>query len=109
MSEVTESAFETAADATLHALQQALDALPDVEADLSLGVLTLSFDSEPDYVVNSHRAAKQIWMAADRTAWHFDVNPTTGAWVATKSGEELWSALSAALTRRLGRSVVLTG
>jgi len=60
------------------------------------------------YVVNSHRAARQIWMAAERSAWHFDFRPDEKRWVAEKSGEELWSTVSRVLTRRLGVPVALT-
>ena len=101
--------FDTLADTTLRGILEAIDRVDDVEAELSQGVMTVSFDDGgPPFVVNSHRAARQIWMAADRAAWHFDPDAEGSRWTATKApGEELWSALAASLSRRLGRAVVL--
>lgn len=104
---LTERDFEIAADAELHELERALGEVDGVEVDLESGILTLEFSSGDAYVVNSHRAARQIWMAADRTAWHFDYQPAERKWVATKSGDELWSALSKVLGAKLGRPVTL--
>lgn len=103
-----EARFDLLADRTLRALLTVLDTVDDIEAELELGVLTISFDEGPNYVVNSHRAARQIWMAADRTAWHFDPQDDGARWVSSKPPhEELRDALSAALTRRLKRAVSL--
>ncbi|MEM9694065.1 MAG: iron donor protein CyaY, partial [Myxococcota bacterium] len=74
-----------------------------LEAELQMGVLSLQFEDGVKFIVNSHRAARQIWMAANRSAWHFDWND--GQWVT--EGEELWSALSRALSDKLNRSVDL--
>jgi CyaY protein len=101
-----EARFDQLSDVTLRALVDSLDRLDDVEAELELGVLTISFPSGAPFVVNSHRAARQIWMAADRTAWHFDPSDDGARWLASKPPHEpLRDALSAALSRRLGREV----
>ena len=107
-----EAHFDLLADRTLKALVTALDGVDDIEAELELGVLTISFDEGPNFVVNSHRAARQIWMAADRTAWHFDPHEHGAAvtWDSSKPPrEELHAALAAALSRRLKRPVQLPG
>ncbi len=70
-------------------------------------ILTIEFPDGARYAVNSHRAARQIWMAAERTAWHFDWNPEHSSWIATKTGDELWSALGRALSQKLGRAATL--
>ncbi|MFT3765286.1 MAG: frataxin domain-containing protein [Minicystis sp.] len=46
-------------------------------------------------------------MAAERNAWHFDYRPAERRWVASKSGEELWSAVEAVMSRKLGRPLSL--
>lgn len=103
---ISESAFEHLADETLRAMVEALsDAEEDFEADLSSGVLTIKFEDGKRYVVNSHRAARQIWMAAESTAWHFDWDGTH--WVSTKSREELWSVLEGAVSRKVGHPLSL--
>ncbi len=76
-------------------------------AELASGVLTVEFFDGTRYVVNSQRAARQIWLAAERSAWHFDWDEARRAWVATKSGEELWETLGRLLREKLGRPVDL--
>jgi CyaY protein len=59
-------------------------------------------------VINSHRAARQIWMAAVASAWHFDpADPAAGTWRAAKSGEELRLTLAKLLRERIGLEVSL--
>jgi len=103
---LTEHEFEKRADDELKKLVTALDEVDDIECDLQMGVLTISFADGARYVVNSHRAAKQIWGAAELTAWHFDPRPD-GTWVASKSGDELWSTVERTLTNKLVRAVKL--
>jgi CyaY protein len=93
----------------LRALVEALDGLDSdaFEAELSSDILTLEFRDGAKFVINSHRAARQIWMAADRSAWHFDWMANDRSWVAAKTGDELWSTLSRVLTSKLGQSVSL--
>jgi CyaY protein len=106
---LTEAEYETRAYPELSALVQSLDALEDdaFEAELASDILTIEFSDGSRYVVNSHRAARQIWMAAERNAWHFDWIPEKGQWIAQKSGDELWASLARLLTNKLGRAVTL--
>ncbi|MGE0327519.1 MAG: iron donor protein CyaY [Polyangiaceae bacterium] len=102
-----EAAYEALAFPELKRLVNALDGVEDdrLECELSGDILSLCFDDDVEYVINSHRAARQIWMAAERTAWHFDW--TGEAWVAAKTGDELWSTVERVLKNKLGGSVTL--
>lgn len=101
-----DDAFEKRAHAELTKLLAKIDALDlALEAEFAMGILTLEFPDGTKYVVNSHRAARQIWMAAERAAWHFDERGD--AWLATKSGEELYATIAGALSRKLGQPVHL--
>jgi iron-sulfur cluster assembly protein CyaY len=101
---ISESAFEQLADRTLSRLVEALaDAEEDFEVDLSSGVLTIKFEDGKRYVVNSHRAARQIWMAAESTAWHFDWNGSN--WISTKTQEELWDLVDRTVSKKLGHKL----
>lgn len=102
------SDFEKQSDAALVSLRDALDALDlNAEIELSMGILSIEFPDGAKYIINSHRAAGQIWMAAERSAWHFD--PTAdGRWVASKSGDEMWAAVAGVLTKKLGKEVRLS-
>ncbi len=107
---ITEADYEARALPELGALVNALDALelPGVECELSSDILTLELAGGARYVVNSHRAARQIWMAAERSAWHFDWDDERAAWIAKKTGDELWATLSRVLSAKLQRVVALT-
>jgi CyaY protein len=97
---VDEREFERLADSELKRILEAVIASSDqLDPDLESGVLNIVFDDDTKYVVNSHRAARQIWMAAERAAWHFDY--VDGRWV-TPAGAELWQSLSDVLGRKLG-------
>ena len=73
----------------------------DVEVSTSDGVLRLDLRDGTRIVINSHRAARQIWMAAIATAWHFD--PVAGGrWVATKTGDELHATVKRLVAERIG-------
>jgi CyaY protein len=101
---LTEQDYEERALPELRALVAALDSLeaPGIECELASDILTIEFESGDRYVVNSHRAARQIWMAADRSAWHFDWDDAAHAWIAKKTGDELWGTLSRVLSSKLG-------
>lgn len=101
-------AFEDQAEKTLTELSKALDAASadlDLECELAMGILSIEFSDGTTYVINSHRAAEQIWMAAEREAWHFD--PVEGDWISTKTGEALRAALEKVLSKKSGKPVKL--
>src|SRR5689334_7302087 len=99
---LTEDEYEARALPELRALVSALDELElaGVECELSSDILTLELTGGARYVVNSHRAARQIWMAAERSAWHFDWDEQRSAWIAKKTGDELWGTLSRVLSAK---------
>ena len=98
-----EATFDRLAREELHSLEEAFaDVDPDdVEVSVSDGVLRLDLRDGTKIVINSHRAARQIWMAAVATAWHFD--PTAdGHWRAGKTDEELRATLRRLLREHVG-------
>lgn len=103
-----EARFERTAEQTLNALVDAIGGLEldDVDADLDSGVLTVAFADGGRFVINSHRAARQIWMAAGADAWHFDWDGRE--WRSTKGGEELWGLVRARVGAKLGRDIALS-
>ncbi|HKO50803.1 MAG TPA: iron donor protein CyaY [Polyangiaceae bacterium] len=106
---LTESDYDALAAPELQRLIASLDALTDdaVEAELASDILTIEFSDGTRYVLNSHRAARQIWLSAERSAWHFDYVPSSKSWVAAKSGDELWSTLTRLLATKLGTAIEL--
>jgi CyaY protein len=103
-----EASFDRVAREELHDLEDAFaDIDPDdIEVSTSDGVLRLDLRDGTRIVINSHRAARQIWMAAVASAWHFDPTPD-GSWRAAKSGEELHATLTRLVRERIGLEVSL--
>ena len=103
-----EASFDKAARDELSQLEDAFsDIDPDlVEVSVSDGVLRLDLRDGTKIVINSHRAARQIWMAAIASAWHFDPGGD-GRWRTGKSGEELHATLAKLLRERIGVEVAL--
>ena len=103
-----EASFDRVARDELHQLENAFSDIDpdDVEVSSSEGVLRLDLRDGTRIVINSHRAARQIWMAAIASAWHFDPSGD-GAWRAAKTGEELRPTLARLLRERIGLTVSL--
>jgi CyaY protein len=97
-----ETAFDHAAREELRHIEDAFaDVDPDqVEVSVSDGVLRLDLRDGTKIVINSHRAARQIWMAAIASAWHFDQR--NGTWVATKTGDELRATVMRLVREQVG-------
>jgi CyaY protein len=105
---LSEAEYVALAQAELSTLVNALDEVKSdhLDCELENDILTLELGEDSTYVINSHRAARQIWMAAERTAWHFDWNPERSAWIAAKNGDELWATVRRVLTPFLPPSEV---
>jgi CyaY protein len=102
-----ETLFDGLAERTLRKLELTLNEIEGLEADLESGILTVEFPDGIRFIINSHRAARQIWMAAAAQAWHFDVNPDSGVWTAAKTREELWKCVRGQIEGKLGRPIEL--
>ena len=102
--------FDTLARDELRELEDRLaDVDPDdVEVSTSDGILKLDLRDGTKIVINSHRAARQIWMAAVSSAWHFDPGGD-GRWVAAKTGDELRSTVARVVKERIGLELALQG
>ncbi len=106
---LSEADYDSVAAPELQRLIASLDELASdaVEAELASDILTIEFEDGARYVLNSHRAARQIWLSAERSAWHFDFLPDGKSWVASKSGDELWATLTRLVSTKLGEPVTL--
>lgn len=100
--------FEHLAHEEMTYLEDRLGELDPDDADLtvSAGVLRVDLRDGTKIVINSHRAARQIWMAAVATAWHFDPLDD-GRWLASRTNEELRATLARLLRDHTGVSLAL--
>ena len=103
-----EARFDKLAADALKKIEAALtDIDPDVEADLASDILTIEFTDGKKFIVNSHRAARQIWLAAGARAWHFSPDEVSGKWIDTREGNELWKLLEELISKAAGHPLAL--
>lgn len=105
---LSDSAFETLADAALAALERAFESSA-LEADVQTkgsGVLEIEFDNGSKMIINRHGAAREIWVAARSGGFHFRYDGS--AWRDTRDGSELFAAVSKLASAQSGTPVVLS-
>lgn len=107
---ITDSEFIAAADRTLAAIGEALDAAlaasdADVDWSLNDGILEIECEDGGKLIVNRHVPNREIWVAARSGGFHF--RPRAGLWRDTRSGDELGAALAAILRKQAGLAVTL--
>ena len=85
MDTISEKAYQARAFPELSLLVDALDVFSDeLFAELAGDVLTIEFTDQVRYVINSHLAARQIWLAANARAWHFSFDEASSTWLDDK-------------------------
>ena len=102
---MTESEYNHLADVTLSRLETTLDvALVDFER-AGGGVMEIEFDDGSVIVVNKQAAAQEIWVAAKSGGFHYLWDGAS--WRDSRSGEELFVALSRLISAQSGTTVEL--
>ncbi|HCN88147.1 MAG TPA: iron donor protein CyaY [Oxalobacteraceae bacterium] len=108
---MTESEFLALAEATLAAIEVALERAAstsemDVECSRSGNVLEIEcVDNGSKIIVNSQAPMQEIWVAAKSGGFHYK---RQGArWINTRDGSELFGALSGMVSAQSGVGVVL--
>ena len=99
--------FEKLADQTLARLESALEE-SGLDADIQLkegGILEIEFEDGSKLIVNRHRAAREIWVAARSGGFHFRWDGA--AWRDSRDGAELFAALSRLVHLQSGQEVSL--
>jgi CyaY protein len=108
---MSDQGFQAAAEATLDAieaaLERAIDTGLDAEVERQGNVITATFADGSKLIVNSHSAAQEIWVAARAGGFHY--RPQGARWIDGRSGDELWAALSRLVSQQGGMAVVLAG
>jgi len=105
---MSESEFLELADATLAAIERAIDAADiDIEASRAGNVLTLELANGSKVIINSQEPMQQVWVAGKSGAFHYALNGDR--WLDTRDGSELFAALSRLISAQGGEAVVLRG
>ncbi|MDR7048242.1 CyaY protein [Duganella sp. 3397] len=108
-----DSEFLAQAEATLDAIEAALDKLNDedmidVECSRSGNVLEIEFlHNGSKIIVNSQAAMKELWVASRSGGYHY--RQKEGQWINTRDGSEMLASLSEMVSAQGGAPVVISG
>ena len=105
-----ESDYQRLADRTFRQLETMLEDVDaeDVDVERAGDVLTLTFRDGKKAVVNTQRPTRQIWLAANARAWHFDWEATRERWLDDKGqGVELFARIAAIVKEHAGLDVAV--
>jgi CyaY protein len=104
---MTESEYTRLADETLGRIEHALEASDD-DLDFELapgGILEVEFENGSKIIINKQSATQEMWVAAKSGGYHYRWDGA--AWRDSRSGEELFAALSAFVSAQAGRTIRL--
>jgi CyaY protein len=100
--------YHERAEQTLLRIEQAIEASgANVDFENAGDVLTLEFENGSKLIVNKQGAARQLWVAARSGGFHYDWDPTSGAWRNDQTGAELFAELSRLVSQQAGTRVDL--
>ena len=90
-----------------HKVEDKLDEYEDdIDYDLTPDKLMLKFEnSGKKIVINTQRAIKEIWLAGNSRAWHFQYLSDQDIWFARAEKEEFYNCLGSLLSESLGQPV----
>ncbi|MEW5894030.1 MAG: iron donor protein CyaY [Pseudomonadota bacterium] len=102
-----EREYQSLADAALTRIEEGIE-----RSDAGLeceraggGILELEFDDGSKIVINKQAAVQEIWVAAKSGGFHYRWQD--GQWRDTRTGEELFAALSRLASEQAGEPVNL--
>jgi CyaY protein len=103
---MNEPTFNALSSTLIKRVRDGLDACdPDVvECVPDAEVIKIVFPAGAPFVLNTQRPVREIWLAADRQAWHFRYDGAL--WKDKRSGDELLATLKQLITTRAGVDVV---
>ncbi len=103
---MTDTEYLSLAEAALIAIERGADDNDaDIECERSGNVLNLEFENGGKIIVNLQLPMHEIWLASKSGGYHYRHDGT--AWRDTRSGSELFDALSRYATEQSGETVVL--
>ncbi len=105
---MNESEFNQAADATLMAIEEAVEALQDehdIDFEMSSGILTLTFASGSKVIINRQIATREIWVAARSGGFHLGRQHED--WFCNTTQESLPDLLSRVCSEQSGETVTI--
>lgn len=105
---MNESDFNQLAEATMLAIEEALDACGvDIDYDNAGDILTLEFGNGSQIIINKQAPLSQIWVAARSGGFHFNYDAKGERWCRDSNGEELFACLGRYCSEQAGEPVKL--
>jgi CyaY protein len=105
---MNDTEFNTAVDAILLTIEDAVDALDlDIDLENSAGILTLTFANGSKVIINRQGPTKEIWVAARSGGFHCGHKDDT--WVCSTTQETLPALLSRVCSEQAGSAVTIDG
>jgi CyaY protein len=104
---MNDTEFNIRADATLDAIEAAVEALDtDIDFETGGGILTLTFENGSKVIINRQIATREIWVAAKSGGFHCRAEGE--GWFCNTTKESLEALLSRVCTEQAGEAVPLS-
>ena len=105
---LTDAEYHMKAAAVLASVEASIDArlqddLVDIDTNRTGGLLELSFENGSKIVLNTQPPLQELWMAARSGGFHYRY--VAGHWVDTRSGGDLFDAMSACASEQAGKAL----
>ncbi|MEN7528983.1 MULTISPECIES: iron donor protein CyaY [unclassified Cupriavidus] len=110
MPPLNETEFLALAGAALDKLEADIESAADaVDADVEINrtgnVMELEFEDGSKIIVNSQAPMQELWVAAKAGGFHF--RHDGAKWIDSRSGAELYAALSGYMSQQAGATLTL--
>lgn len=92
-----DKAYAHLADDALKHIESMLEDVDadDVDVERAGDVITLTFKDKKKCVINTQRPTRQLWLAANARAWHFNFDAASRKWIDEKgTGIELFTQIA---------------
>ena len=108
---MTDTEYQDRAEALLRSIELACDRINDqTDADVDNqrvgGMITLTFASGSQIIINLQKPLQEIWMAARAGGFHYKFNGHQ--WLNTKDGIEFFTALTQYASEQSGQPVIFS-
>jgi CyaY protein len=103
-----EPSYQRLADETFRRIEDLFKDVDaeDVDIERTGDTIALVFKGGKKCVVNTQRPTRQIWLAANARAWHFDWDAAAAKWIDDKGqGVELFGQIRAIVKQNAGIDV----
>ena len=101
---MTEQEFRSFVNEALEDLYEQIDDIDsdDLDPTFSAGVLTVDFETGGTFVLSQQVPVQELWLSANRRAWHFKFD---GQWRERDSSEPMTELLSQLFSEKLGMKI----